>query len=74
LVVLHAWLSGFLGRGHDLEGWEALHAHLAAEGFVLVIVAVDRGDIRQSVEVFRGFFVGGLEVLAVAAPGSVESK
>ena len=74
LVVLDARLSGLFRGCHDFQCGEALDTHLPAEGFIFVIVAVDRGDFRESVEVFRGFFVGRFEVLAMAAPGRVESK
>lgn len=72
LVVLDDRAAKLLAGADDLEGGEALDAHVAAKGLVGVIVAVDGGDLCETVEVLGGLFVGGLEVLAVAAPGGVE--
>ena len=45
---------------------------MSAEGLVDLLVAVDGGDLGDTGERFGGRFVGGLEVLAVAAPWRVE--
>lgn len=72
LVVLDDGAAGLLSRADNLEGGEALDAHGAAKGLVGLVVAVDGGDFGEAVEVLCGFFVGGLEAFAVAAPGGVE--
>lgn len=73
LVVLDDGLAaGLLTGADDLEGREAGDAEATTEGLVVVVVAVDSGDLGQAVKVPGGLFVGGLEVLAVAAPGRVE--
>lgn len=51
-----------------------MDAHPAAERLVGVIVAVDGRDLGQSLEVLGCLFVGGLQVLAMAAPWGVESN
>jgi hypothetical protein len=72
LIVLHDRTAGFLSGTDNLERGEALDAHGAAKGLVGLVVAVDGGDFGEALEVLGGFFVGGLEVFAVAAPGGVE--
>lgn len=73
LVILNDGLAAwFLARSEGLEGGEALDAVGAAEGLVGVFVAVDGDYLGEAVEVLGGFLVGGLEVLAVAAPWGVE--
>lgn len=72
-VVLDDGLAaGLLAGAERLDGGEALDALGGAEALVGVVVAVDGGDLGQAVEVLGGLFVGGLEVLAVPAPGRVE--
>ena len=51
---------------------DAADVVLAAQRFIDVVVAVDGHDIRQPGERLGCLFVGGLEILAVAAPGGVE--
>jgi len=72
LVIFDNRPSRRLSRLDDLEGRKALHTKLAAEGFVRFFITVDSGYLRKTSEVFRCLFVRWLEVLAVAAPGSVE--
>ena len=74
MVVLHRRLAGLLAVSNNLEGWEALNAHLPAEGFVHLFIAVDGGDFGDAGEGFGGRLVRGLKVLAVAAPWRVESE
>ena len=73
IVIFYCWFSGLLGGFDDLEGWKALDAHAAAESLVALIVTIDGGDLSQAIETLGGFFVGGFEVLAMAAPWGVES-
>lgn len=49
-----------------------MNSELAAEWFVGFLVAIDCSYLSKTGEVLGSFFVRGLEVLAVAAPGSVE--
>lgn len=49
-----------------------MDAHLPAEGLVHLLVAVDGGDLGDAGKGLGGLLVGGLEVLAVAAPWRVE--
>jgi hypothetical protein len=49
-----------------------LNAHLPTEGLVHLFIAVDSGDLGDTGEGLGSLFVGGLEVLAVAAPWRVE--
>jgi hypothetical protein len=72
LVILDHRFAATLLRADDLERREALDAQRTAKGLVRVIVAVNGGDLGQALEVLGCLFVGGLEVLAVAAPGGVE--
>lgn len=65
-------MAAFLRRADDFEGGEAFDPEGGAEGLVDVCVAVDGGDFDEAVKGAGGFFVGGFEVLAVAAPGGVE--
>lgn len=71
-IVLDDGLA-LLGAGaEDLQSGKALDAELPTERFVEVFVAVDGGDLGQALQVLGGFLVGGLEVLAMSAPGGVE--
>jgi hypothetical protein len=73
LVVLNDGGAAALQAGADnLEGREAGDAQAAAKVLIGVLVAVDGGDLGQAIEVLSGLFIGGLEVLAVTAPGRVE--
>jgi hypothetical protein len=49
-----------------------LNAHLTTERFVEVIVTVDGRNFCKTIEIFGGFLVRRLEVLAVAAPRGIE--
>jgi hypothetical protein len=72
LVVLDRRFAATLLRADDLECREALDAQRPAKGLVRVIVAVYGDNLGEALEVLGCLFVGGLEVLAVAAPGGVE--
>lgn len=62
----------FFGRGlEEFQGREALNALRIAKVLILIIVAVDRGYLRQALEGFGSLFVGGGEVFTVAAWGEV---
>ena len=49
-----------------------MHTELAAEWFVRFFVAVDSCYFGETGKVLGCFFVGRLEVLAVATPGGIE--
>jgi hypothetical protein len=72
LIVFDDRLTRF-GTGFDyFEGREALHAEAAAERFVGLFIAVYGCYFCQAGEGIGSFFVGGLQVLAMAAPWSIE--
>ena len=74
LVILDTGFAWLLGWDYDLEGWESLDTHLSAEGFVLISIAIDSCHICQALKISGHLFIGWLQVLAVAAPWSVESE
>lgn len=49
-----------------------MDAHGTAERFVGVIVTVDGGNLGKPLEALSCLLIGGLQVLAVAAPGGIE--
>jgi len=49
-----------------------LDSHTTAESLVVLIIAVDGDYLSQIFEPFRGLFIGGFEVLAMAAPWGIE--
>jgi hypothetical protein len=72
LVIFHNRLSGLASGLDDLESWETLNSEATTKCFICIIVAVYGGYFCETCEVFGSFFVCGLQVFAVSAPGSVE--
>ena len=72
LVILDDWLSRFGSWLDDLESWESLDTKLSAQRLVGVFVAIDCCYFGETGEILGCFFVGGLKVLAMAAPWGVE--
>jgi hypothetical protein len=72
LVVLDGGAAGLLAGADDLERRKALDLEALAQRLVGVFIAIDAGDLGQALERLGGLFVGGGELLAVAAPGGVE--
>ena len=72
LVVLDDWLSWLGSWLDDLESRESLYTKLSAERLVGLFVAIDCCYLGETGKVLGCFFVGGLKVLAMAAPWGVE--
>jgi hypothetical protein len=72
LVILNNRVTSLLSRTNDLESGEALNTHATAELLVGLLITVNGSDLSETIEVLGGLFVGGLEVLTVAAPWGVE--
>ena len=72
LVVFNNRVTSLLSRTNDLESWEALDTHTTTELLVGLFIAVNSCDLSETIEVLGGLFIGGLEVLTVAAPRGVE--
>ena len=59
-------------NGEVLQGWEALHVVLCADGSVFLDSAVDLANVNDVFRLVSQLVPGGRELLAVAAPGGVE--
>jgi len=49
-----------------------LDSHSTTEGLIALVIAIDRDYLSKIFEAFRGFFIGGFEALAMAAPWGIE--
>jgi len=72
LVILNDRLARLLTGTDNLESRETLNAHGATELLVGVFIAVDGSDLSKAIEVLGSLLIGGLEVLTVTTPRSVE--
>jgi hypothetical protein len=73
IVVLDNWASaGLFSRANGLKSGEALNTHATAESLVLFLIAIDGSDFGVAFQLLGSLLESGLEVLAVAAPRSVE--
>lgn len=59
------WLPILIGS-ESLEGRESLDSVLATGSLVSVVVAIDRSDVGETLQVLSSLFIGRLQVLAVA--------
>jgi hypothetical protein len=74
LIVLNGGSSGFLSRTDDLQGREALDVHATTESLVFFFITIDSSDLGNAIERFGSLFVGGLEILTMTTPWSIESE
>jgi hypothetical protein len=72
LVIFDNWLSGGLARFDDLESWKSCNAESTAESFVRFLVTIDSCYFGKTSQFLGGLLIRRLEVLAVAAPWSIE--
>jgi hypothetical protein len=72
LIILDNWLSGGLAGLDDLESWESCNSKSTTECFVRFLVTIDCCYFSKTSQFLGGLLVCRLEVLAVAAPWSIE--
>ena len=72
MVIFDKWFSGGLARLDDLEGRKSRDSESTAECFVRFLVTIDGCYFGKTSKLLGGLLVPRLEVLAVAAPWSIE--